>query len=80
MQEGREIRLGLIMPCESHPIDFEHAVLTAEAFDEEAFRRATGTYRTMVAEMKVGHERPAQDGYNPEPRLRMAALYFFANA
>ncbi|HNZ08241.1 MAG TPA: NAD(+) synthase [Bacillota bacterium] len=74
--------LALIMPCESHPIDFEHAVLTAEAFDiKRHFVELTGTYRSMVAEMnRAGmKDPPRMASANLKPRLRMATLYYFAN-
>lgn len=75
--------LALIMPCESHPLDTEHAVLAAETFDvKRRFVELTGTYRTILRDMgePSASGAPRMARANLKPRLRMAALYYFANS
>ncbi|MBP7109941.1 MAG: NAD(+) synthase [Firmicutes bacterium] len=77
-----ERALALIMPCESQIIDSEHAVLVAEAFGlDRRFVDLTSAYRAMSSEMaKSGlTDPPRLASANLKPRLRMAALYYFAN-
>lgn len=74
--------LAVIMPCESHIIDSEHAVLVAEAFGlNRHFVDLTSAYRAMSADIaKSGlADPPRLASANLKPRLRMATLYYFAN-
>lgn len=75
--------LAVVMPCESHIIDSEHAVLVAEHFNvKRHFVDLTSTYRTMSADiLNTGLNSPPRLATaNLKPRLRMATLYYFANA
>jgi len=75
--------LGIIMPCESDPADAEDGRLTAQHFGlAQATVDLTETYRSLCAQL---HECFADEpgdrltGANIKPRLRMTALYAFAN-
>lgn len=74
--------LGLIMPCDSNPLDSEHAVLVAETYGlKTRVVDLSGPHRSLLSELKRGSEaQPARLAVaNLKPRLRMASLYFFAN-
>jgi len=70
--------LGLIMPCLSDPIDVEHANLLAERFEIET--RIVDLGRTFEAMLKeLGAMDEGIPAANLKSRLRMSALYYFAN-
>ncbi len=74
--------LGLIIPCDSNPLDAEHAVLAAEACGlETKVVDLSGPHRSLLAELRRGSEsQPARLAVaNLKPRLRMASLYYCAN-
>jgi len=69
--------LGLIMPCESHTHDERDGRLAARAFKVPVRRvDLTGIYRGFCRVLPKGN---ALARANLKPRLRMSALYFFAN-
>ena len=70
--------LGLLMPCHSQPVDEEHGRLVAETFGLETVRvDLAPTHDRFLAALPDG-DRMARA--NLKPRLRMATLYYFANA
>lgn len=75
--------LGLILPCHSDPQDEEHAWLVARNFGISARRvELDGIYDRLVeslsnGELPAGNRRLGES--NLKPRLRMTALYYFAN-
>lgn len=74
--------LGLIMPCDSHPLDSEHAVLVAETFGiSTRIVDLTSVHRSLMSELKRGVEKEPSRmaAANLKPRLRMASLYYYAN-
>lgn len=74
--------LGLIMPCDSHPLDAEHAVLAAETFGiTTKIVDLSGAHRNLISEFRRGaqNEPSRLASANLKPRLRMASLYFYAN-
>ncbi len=69
--------LGLIMPCESDPLDEEYACLVAERFEVR-------TERVVLDSVYEGFLKILSRGgrlamANLKTRLRMATLYYFAN-
>ncbi len=74
--------LGLIMPCDSNPLDAEHAVLVAETYRlNTRIVDLAGPHRSLLSELRRGCEGQPQRlaAANLKPRLRMASLYFYAN-
>ena len=74
--------LGLIMPCDSNPLDAEHAILAAEAFGlGTRVVDLSGPHRSLLSELRRTIDgQPARlAAANLKPRLRMASLYFFSN-
>ncbi len=70
--------LGLIVPCDNEPKDAEHAGLLAEKFDIETRTiDLTKVFTDMLKE--IGETGRGIPSANLKPRLRMAALYYFAN-
>jgi len=70
--------LGLIVPCDNKPEDVEHAGLIAEKFSIETKTiDLTKTFTEMLKE--IGETDGGIPSANLKPRLRMAALYYFAN-
>jgi len=70
--------LGVLMPCHSQPLDAELAHLAAEAFGIETMTVDLGpVYDTFVAALPEGSTLARA---NLKPRLRMATLYYVANA
>lgn len=71
--------VGIIMPCESHPQDAEHAKLVAEAIGlTTECVDLTETYRTMKKALPpISHEMALA---NLKPRLRMTTLYAYGQA
>jgi len=68
--------LGVIMPCDSLPLDTEHGLLTAQALEIECITvDLTDTWCNLTS--KLPDAPPAAAG-NLKPRLRMAALYYLA--
>lgn len=87
-----EQSLALILPCESLPEDIDDARLVAEHFDLRALEvDLTPSFRTLMdalgrfeGEVLTSHRsedsrRAALARANLKPRLRMIALYYFAN-
>lgn len=77
-----EACLGLIMPCDSNPLDAEHAILVAETYGlNTRVVDLSGPHRSLLFELRRGSEgQPAKLAVaNLRPRIRMASLYFFAN-
>ena len=74
--------LGLLMPCNSNPADLEDAKLVAEALGIKTRQvDLSGTFEAMLkdfscGESEVDYNDPAV--FNIKPRLRMTALYYFA--
>jgi NAD+ synthase len=69
--------LGLLMPCHSHCVDAQDALLVARIFKIKT--KKIDLSRPFDALIKV---LPAGEGLvrnNIKPRLRMIALYYFAN-
>jgi NAD+ synthase len=70
--------LGVLMPCHSQPVDAEFARLVAEAFTVKTATVSLGpVYDTFVAALPQGSDLARA---NLKPRLRMATLYYIANA
>jgi NAD+ synthase len=70
--------LGLLMPCHSNPTDLEHARLLAAKFDIETEYVDLGpVFDSLMASLSEGSDLAVA---NLKPRLRMAALYYFANS
>ncbi|MBC7249527.1 MAG: NAD+ synthase [Anaerolineae bacterium] len=70
--------LGVLMPCHSQPVDGEYARLLADAFSIETVTVDLGpAYDALIAALPPGSELAQA---NLKPRLRMATLYFLANA
>ncbi len=75
--------LGLILPCESDPIDIDHARLVASMFEI----KTTEIDLSHVFDMLLRTLEPLPRSYPPaeiaianiKPRLRMLTLYYFAN-
>lgn len=85
-----ERALGLIMPCESNPLDEEHAFLVARSIGIRVERiDLGGAFANLVAALGASGHQTAPAGAKPDsaglaranlkPRLRMAALYYYAN-
>ncbi|MBW2975066.1 NAD(+) synthase [Candidatus Woesearchaeota archaeon] len=76
--------LGVIMPCFSSHYDLAHARILAEKFDipynivnlEESF---TALFRSLSGEEYDKEKHNNIASANLKPRLRMSALYYFAN-
>jgi len=69
--------LGAIMPCNSNPLDAEHARLVAEKFNIETITLDLAQIcREYLAVLPEGTDLARA---NLKPRLRMIALYFVAN-
>ncbi len=74
--------LGLIMPCDSNPLDAEHAILVAETYGlNTRVVDLAGPHRSLLLELRRGSEAQPQRlaAANLKPRLRMASLYYCAN-
>ena len=76
--------LALVMPCASDPADIDDAHLVAHHFGIASCTvDLTPTFHVLTRELHVScSELPADDRSataNVKPRLRMAALYAFAN-
>jgi len=70
--------LSLVMPCLNDPADVEHAGLMAGKFGIETKTiDITNTFKEMLKEL--GEDDGGIPSANLKPRLRMAALYYFAN-
>ncbi len=70
--------LGVIMPCESDRRDEEDAMLVAIKLDIPTVTvRLDKPFRTLAEELSVA---PGLARANLKPRLRMAALYHYANS
>ncbi len=75
--------LGLIMPCHSDPADMEHALLLASKADiPHKVVSLDAVYDGLLKEIgDVGlAERKGVAKANLKPRLRMATIYYHANA
>lgn len=74
-----EAVVGVVMPCHSDSVDAEYARQVADAFDLEVVAvDLTPVYDVFVAGLPPSDSRLAQA--NLKPRLRMATLYYVANA
>jgi len=75
--------LGLILPCQSDPVDAADAVLTAHHFGlPTATIDLTPVYEALCAELRAACSDAPDDRLtcaNIKPRLRMTALYAFSN-
>ena len=70
-----ENSLGLILPCESHLEDEEHARIVAEHFNLDTKKiDLTDTYRTLVEAIAIDFKSDLAMT-NIKPRLRMTSLY-----
>lgn len=70
--------LGLIMPCQSDPRDEKLAKLLAEKFDIKTEKRVLGGVYEKFLETLTSADKISLA--NLKARLRMAALYYFANS
>lgn len=75
---------GLIMPCGSNPKDIEHAELIARKFDIPfEVINLEKSFKTFFKSLeKEEYDKKKHKGLaiaNIKPRIRMAALYYFAN-
>ncbi len=78
-----ESSLGVILPIHSDPLDREHALLVARTFDlkviEAELSTAYDAFLSAVSPPLAGGELPRLAQSNIKPRLRMAAVYFYAS-
>jgi len=73
-----EDSLGLIMPIHSDPRDEEHALLVANALNLKTIKvDLGGTYDSFLKSTNSEYENKLANA-NIKPRLRMTALYYFA--
>jgi NAD+ synthase len=71
--------VGIIMPCESEELDRQHALIAAEGLPADVETvRLDETYHRLLKELPDEGDRMARS--NIKARLRMAGVYFFANA
>lgn len=75
---GADCLTGLIMPCESNPEDTEHARMFAEKFHIHNTKVDLSAVFDTFCPLFVSHTLTARG--NLKARLRMCALYFYANA
>ncbi len=79
-----ESSIGIILPIHSDPLDREQALLVARAFDlrvlDVDLSAAYETFLGAVSAPFAGGELSRLVLANIKPRLRMAALYFYAGA
>lgn len=69
--------LGIIMPCHSHGLDEEHAMLVARALELATEKvDLTSTFDTLMNGYKFSDNKLAIS--NVKPRLRMTTLYYYA--
>ena len=69
--------VGVIMPCESNPLDGEHSLLLARRFDMATeYADLTDVYRLLENILPQGTDLAYA---NIKPRLRMLTLYYTAN-
>ncbi|RLJ05781.1 MAG: NAD(+) synthetase [Candidatus Aenigmatarchaeota archaeon] len=69
--------LGILMPCHSNPSDLEHAKIVAEKFGIPTQTvDLTEIYDKLLKTLPDGNQIAKA---NLKPRLRMLALYYFAN-
>jgi NAD+ synthase len=75
--------LALILPCYSHPLDVEHALLVVERFGLRARKvvldQVFDLLLQSIGEVKSSPETEYLAKANLKPRLRMVTLYYFAN-
>ncbi|RLE43233.1 NAD(+) synthetase [Candidatus Woesearchaeota archaeon] len=75
--------LGLLMPCFSHGDDLKHAKLVAEKFDiQHKVIELAPVFKAMFKALEGREFSEADIGIavaNIKPRLRMVALYYYAN-
>lgn len=75
--------LGVILPIHSDPLDREHALLVARTFDLKVLdvdlSTAYDAFQSAVSMPLAGGDAPRLALANIKPRLRMAALYFYAS-
>lgn len=73
--------LGLIMPCYSHPLDEEHALLVASQLQVPVKTLPLDDVFDMLLQ-KFEHEGEVEHDYLPvaniKPRLRMTCMYYYA--
>jgi NAD+ synthase len=75
--------LGIILPIHSEPSDREHALLAARTFDlrvlDADLSAVYDAFCNAVSRPLAGAAPPRLALANIKPRLRMAALYFYAS-
>ncbi|HHV79966.1 MAG TPA: NAD+ synthase [Firmicutes bacterium] len=72
---------ALILPCESQPKDLEDAAAVIERFGvPHCTVELTPVYRCFLEQLPALKDVPGLVRANLKPRLRMMALYYFANA
>lgn len=70
--------VGLIMPCNSNPIDEDHALLVADSLKLETKKiDLSKTYKPFAETLGLEDEKDMAAA-NIKPRLRMTTLYYFA--
>lgn len=70
--------IGVIMPCNSNPMDLEHAVKLSDKFGiKTIIINLEDSYNALLKTLPKSEKKIA--GANLKPRLRMAALYYVAN-
>jgi len=71
--------IGVMMPCDSNPTDMEHAKILAENFNiKTEIIDLEPIYEKMLSSLSRTENRIAKA--NLKARLRMATLYYIANA
>ncbi|NLJ78908.1 MAG: NAD(+) synthase, partial [Tissierellia bacterium] len=75
-----ETALGVIMPCNSNPIDEEDALLVAERLDLKTRTvDLSETYNVLTKELQI-QDGSSMAASNIKPRLRMTTLYYLAQS
>lgn len=70
--------LGIIMPCNSNPLDKEHALLVGESLKLKTKKvDLSKTYNIFTETLRSDDEKDMAAA-NIKPRLRMTTLYYFA--
>ncbi len=70
--------LGIIMPCHSNIEDEEHSMIVADALDLEVLKvDLSKTFDTLLDTVRDNNSHDLAVS-NVKPRLRMTALYYFA--
>ncbi|MBN2067937.1 MAG: NAD(+) synthase [Candidatus Diapherotrites archaeon] len=72
--------LALALPCNSHKLDLAHAKVVAKKFEFELKEiNLDKSFKSILSALGAKGNEKAREVANIKPRLRMVALYYFAN-